>query len=213
MSDLVSATNYKTYAGISGSTYDSVLAILTAAISAQVRRACGRDETTGFETGTKTEKYDGEGTEILQLIETPITSITSVASIADDGSSTTLASTDYRCNLKNGQLFRIGATTGRFAGSWSGGFSPEADACNSWATSPCWVPGFQNYTVVYVGGYSTIPSDLQLACYRLIDLAFKGRGNPYQSESIGDYSYTLGSQAEQDETFRTLIGPFMVGGA
>lgn len=213
MAALVSVANYKTYAGIAVSTYDSALTILVDAISAQVRRACSRDETTGFENGTKTEKYDGDGTEFIQLIEYPITSITSVANIADDGSSTTHAATDYRFQAKTGLLFRIGATTGRFAGSYSGGFSPESDALHSsWGVSPCWTNGFQNYTVVYVGGYTTIPSDLQLACFRLIDLAFKGRSNPYQSEHLGNYGYEFGTRAEQDATFAALIGPFMPGG-
>lgn len=210
MADLVTATEYKTYAGISGSDLDTVIGVMIDIASVQIRRYCGRNLTTGFESASRTEVYDGNGYKELQLTEWPVTSITSVTQVLDDGSTSALASTNYRVEGATGRLVRLAARTGRFATStWGEVSSP------GWGWEPGWDDGFQNWSVVYTGGYSTIPDDLKFACYRLIDWMMGTRGtNPtLQSESLGSYSYSRMSASDDAEAkmLRQILGPFMQG--
>lgn len=211
MADIVSASEYKTYAGITGSGDDTVIGVLIDIACAQIRRYCNRNMTTGFDAAvTYTEKYDGTGYKSIQLKEWPITSITSVAEIDDAGTSTTLDATEYRPNLATGELVRLGAVTGRFAtDSWGEVSAP------GWGWQPSFVEGTQNYTVVYVSaGIAT--DDLKYAVYQLIDWMYaERRRNPaMQSESLGAYSYTRMSMSEDGEAslVRRIVGPFRTGG-
>lgn len=211
MADLVTATEYKTYAGISGSGDDTVIGVLIDIACAQIRRYCGRNMTTGFDAAvTYTEKYDGNGYKQLQLTEWPITSITSVAEIDEAGTSTTLDATEYRVNLTNGILERLGARTGRFATNSFG----EVDG-PGWGWEPCWTEGLQNFTVVYVSaGIAT--DDLKFAVYQLIDWMYaERRRNPMmQSESLGAYSYTRMAMSDDPQAalVRSVCKPFRTGG-
>lgn len=210
MASLISLTNYKVHAGISGTAEDTLLQMMLDAASMAIRRACNRNETTGFENGTFTEKYDGTGIETIQLREWPVTSITSVTELFDDASTETIASTEYRANLRNGLLFMIGARTGRFVHDEYG--NPTYAAFD---TVPCWNAGFQNYTIVYVANGATIPADLQDACARITDLLYADRkSNPQmQSESLGAYSYTRASEFSKVDYIADLIAPFKTGEA
>lgn len=209
MAALVTVAEYKAYAGITGSGDDTVLGILIDSASRALRRYCGRDETTGFAAGTYTEKYDGNGSDTLQLREWPLASVTSVAEVDDAGVSSTLVATEYRANLRTGELKMLGAVAGRVLagddGLMTGG---------GWGVSPLWCDGFQNYTVVYVTS-AAVPDDLKFAVYRLVDVMFaERRTNPnYQSETLGAYSYTRAQRvAGQDSLFAALAAPFRTGG-
>ena len=188
MASLALLSVYKTWLGITSSTYDTALQLVLDSASAEIRRWCGRDETTGFSSATRTEYYDGNDEITIQLREFPITSITSVTIRYADGTTEALDSTTYRANTITGLLARIDASRGRFVSMRSdlqvsmGTFLPE----------PRFPQGFANITVVYVGGYSTIPSDLQMACMRMSDIMWSARGRDptLTSEKIGDYSYT-----------------------
>ena len=56
--------------------------------------------------------------------------------------------------------------------------------------------GFQNITIKYVGGYATIPADVEQVCLELAKnyLDSKGQNTTLQSESIGSYSYSAKSE-------------------
>lgn len=217
MADLITAAEYNAANGTSYSTTaGQPLPVLVTALSKEVRRYCGRDLTLGFEAGTWTQTYDGDGTEILQLVEFPLASITSIAVIDNAGNSTTLASTDYRTNLLNGQVYRLGARSGRFVGVVDGFFPPEsAPSFDSWGVSPCWNCGFQNISAVYVTT-AGVPVDLKWACYRIADWALKiMKLGPFRSEKIGDYSYELAGNGVLDalkkEAIQILLAPFCEG--
>lgn len=200
MADLVTTTEYKAYAGITGTGDDAAFAVLIAAASRAIRRYCGRDEVTGFAAATYTEKYDGNGSDVIQLREWPLASVTSVTLIADDGTTDAYATTDYRPNLRTGGLYLLGSVSGRvltdFGGLMLGG---------GYGVSPCWPVGEQNLSVVYVTS-GAVPDDLKLACYQIVDFLFaERRHNPaMQSESLGAYSYTR-ARASEAITTRTVI--------
>jgi hypothetical protein len=61
--------------------------------------------------------------------------------------------------------------------------------------------------VVYVGGFATVPVDLQMAIYTVIDevVASRGRGTSVTSESIGSYSYTLGAVDDAWKRYQMLF--------
>jgi hypothetical protein len=195
---LTTLTDYKAFNGITGTANDTALGVIVTAVNAKVARYIDRT----IETGTFTEFYSGTGGETLRLKNYPITSITSVEERDDSGSYTTLASGEYRFNAESGLLFRIGARAGIVRSSF------EDDAPRTrvgiW---PCWAPGFDNYRVVYVGGFATVPADLQMAIYTVIDevVASRGRGTSVTSESIGAFSYTLGAVEDAWKRYESLF--------
>ena len=211
MASLALLSVYKTWLGIASTTYDTALQLVLDSASAEIRRWCGRDETTGFATATRTEYYDGNDEVTIQLREFPITSITSVSVRYAGGSTDTLDSTSYRVENTTGLLARIDATRGRFVSMRSdlqvpsGTFLPE----------PRFPQGFGNITVVYVGGYSTIPSDLQMACMRMSDIMWSARGRDptLTSEKIGDYSYTRDGADAVASIKTNLIQAYRTAGA
>lgn len=57
----------------------------------------------------------------------------------------------------------------------------------------------QRIMVEYTGGYATIPDDVEQLCIEAVKKAYDSRGHDssMQSESVGDYSYTLMSGVQQ----------------
>lgn len=224
MATLVTLAEYKAYAGIpsADTSRDAQITVMLSIASEVIRGMAGRDLTNGFESTSRTEVKDGNGTAQLQLIEWPVGSITSVAIIDDDGTSTTLtADTDYVSQGPSGLLTRGRyPVDGRFAGTtgaWGGttypgyGYRPEMPG-----TSPAWPVGLSNISVVYTGGYATIPYGIKMAVYKTIDGLLNGAGQQgqFQSESIsGDYSYTRGNTETGMITVAKLMEPYMTGTA
>lgn len=204
---LGSVSNYKTYAGITGSGYDTILTAMLAEAETIVRRRCGRNLSNGFESAARTEYYDGTASESFTVREWPITSITSIAYVGDDGTESTVTSSAYRADTVGGNVYMLGAARGRFYGGY------PASAQPGFGVQPRWEPGFQNIKIVYTGGYSTIPKDLEYAVYRLMDVAFASRGSPgnISSESLGAYSRTMADASATDSTFMRLMAPFITG--
>lgn len=215
MADIITATEYKSYAGITATTWDTPLATLVTAISIQIRRYCGRDLSTGFESATWTHYFDGSETEYLQLSEWPLASITSIATLDDAGTATTVTSTDYRTELATGRVYYLGAVAGRFAGaldSFGGG------VIDRWGTYPRWPLGFNNIKVIYVTS-AGVPVDVKYAAYRMVDLAFSNRARgDMKSESLGGYSYTRADVTEGSAPglftaeVKALLDQFRTGG-
>ena len=107
MASLISISEYKVWAGISGTAQDALLTVLVDAVSMEVRRMCDRDLTNGFESVSRTERYDGTVEQTIQLVEWPVSSITSVKVYTAGGSYDTLDSGTYRVNGDSGLLSRI----------------------------------------------------------------------------------------------------------
>lgn len=210
MATLVSTSEYKAWRGISGSTYDTFIATILGWVSADVRRYCGRNLTNGFESATRTETYSGPDEATIQLREWPITSITSVTQLYAGGDTTVLDSSTYRVDADSGLLSRIDVRRGRFA-SWA--INQSNGYAGDWKADPRFEEGFFNYSVVYVGGYSTIPGDLHMAVCRLTDVLFNQRGNDpsITSESLGQYSVTRMNQADFAKMRKDLLAPFNNG--
>jgi hypothetical protein len=83
------------------------------------------------------------------------------------------------------------------------GYDPD-DGGGRWPAPPISV------FVDYDGGYETVPPDIVHACQLIAARIYNGRKRDtgVQSESFGDYSYTLGSGAEMDAEALRLLSPF-----
>ena len=139
----------------------------------------------------RTERHSGRNRSRIWLKVRPVVA---VASVAIDGIG---AVDEYRLDPETGELVR-GPNRG------DPRFGP-------------WFPrGVRNVEVVYTGGYDPVPPPIKraviLTARRIHDAG--GVSGVYASESIGDYSYTLGdgSSAVPDAALR-LLRPYRDPGA
>lgn len=206
---LVSLTDYKTWRNITGTAQDTALTQILTFVSADVRRWCDRDLTNGFESATRTEVYSGTNETTIQLNEWPVTSVTSVTQLWAGGSSEVLDSTTYRVNANTGLLSRIDAVRSRFSSFRSDG----SMVAGTWMPEPHFTEGFFNFSIVYVGGYATIPGDLQQVVCNLADIAYASRGRDMtlKSENMGQYSWTAADAAQVAEIKANLLKSFGTG--
>lgn len=218
LTGLVTLAQYKTHASITSTdaTRDAAITAMIAEATEIVRRHCSRELLNGFDSLSRTEVYDGNDSDGLQLREFPVTSITSVTLIANDATTSVVTSTEYRVDLNTGVLKRLGGVRGRFAGANDGWTRQDAWFSDQWGTVPNWPAGHQNISVVYTGGYGAaatgMPAGLQSVVYRLIDdfRQTAGSGN-FKSERIGDYQYTLADTTLDAEELDRLLGPYCPG--
>ena len=92
--------------------------------------------------------------QLLQLRRWPIIGVTSVVTTAIIGNPTILIqNTDFLIKQEEGQLLRLFSQTG---------------FPSFWETVPT--------VIVYQGGYSTVPADVEDACQRMVEKSFWGRG-------------------------------------
>lgn len=137
---------YKIYKSISSTTEDTQHTAIIDAVNAFIEQYCGRTFT-GSYSSDKTEYFDQTDTE-LYPVEIPIVGITSLEYSTDNGEtySTALVEfTDYIINANNDAIISL---TGSF--------------CST--TYP-----YNAIKLVYKGGYSTPPLDLELAAVHLTD--------------------------------------------
>ena len=73
--------------------------------------------------------------------------------------------------------------------------------------------GYRNIVVDYTAGYATIPDDINYAARVMIAEAYHlgKRDTSLQSESIGEYSYTLADRAATEEKMMSLLGDYVSG--
>ena len=157
-----------------------------------------------LESATLTETYDGSGTSVLVLRSRPVTSITSVEHIDEDGDATTIASTDYRFDAETGRLYRTNSV--------ADGWPPEIGDGPVYSPRPIggWRCGFQNYRVVYVAGYSTVPADLQGVATQLVCELFmeRRRSGARQQSQAGDTNVVYRAHADEEARLRRMFAPW-----
>ena len=150
-----SLADIKTHLGITGSGEDTFIGNLQDQIDAAIDAYCDRPD--GFASATHTSYLDGGAVSTLLLRNTTITSITSVHDdlnrAFDSGS--LIAADDYNFIADTGELNLITSNFNNRQGTFQNGTG--------------------NVKVIYVGGYSTIPEDIQLAAIVLISKYFNLR--------------------------------------
>lgn len=201
---IITRTNYKTYAGISGTAYDSQLDIIISGVEDYARRMLGRNMSNGLESATRTEDYEATNAGTLQLREFPVTSITSISPIDTSNTvGTAFDSTSYHADLRTGIVYLNGAANGRTF------YDDDEDhgARSDW----CWQPSFGRVRVVYVS--EAAESDLVLALYRLVDAGMAAiKVDPtIASQSVGNWSITRRTADDAIKANAHVLRPFMSG--
>ena len=154
MADLVTISDYKDAEGITGPKEDLRISRIIPSVSELVKTYCG-NSFVDFYGSDKTEDFDIYwDTYAVQLTESPIVSITSVRERSGyDQSYTTLTTGayEYYLDTRTDSLIRT----------------------NESGTRLNWKHGVGAVRVVYRAGYSSTPSDLQIAVIDLINYYFK----------------------------------------
>jgi hypothetical protein len=125
-----------------------------------------------FDTGVYTEVQDGVGLRWLYLPNTPISSVTSATITEEDESTSTVDPSGIIVDSSSGKI-EIAPWSDSGYGSWP--------------------IGSQNITIVYGGGYATIPEPIQEATVQVaanLYGATSAKNMGMKSEKLGDYSYT-----------------------
>lgn len=169
---LITLSEYKTYKGISGSSEDTVLASIVAAVNAAVENYVGRI----LEATTYTaETYDGPGGNALRLNNYPIISVTTVT--CEDE---TLTALDLDDRLDGDKGYWI-----------------KDNASGILWNNNVWPRGRGIIEITYEAGYETIPDDLKHACYLIADYYRNINGKSgIISESLGAYGYSLDNRID-----------------
>lgn len=191
---LTTVARIKTFLGISGTTYDTILERLINMVSDFVEGYCDR---TFRETANSNEIYDGTGTNKLLLKNYPV----------DDSATFTLEERagDYRVsswNAIDAELYHV---------LWNEGIVDFLG--NRFREIP------RHYRITYTSGYdfdnvtpgNTLESqgigDLEYAVWKLVANAFRKRkhGTNVKSESIGDYSVSFRASTMTDQEIKDIL--------
>lgn len=168
---------------------DPQMLMLLEAAEASVRRYLNRD----LEQQSYTEYYDGTGRPQLILRQRPVTAVSGVwldnagyygqrAGAFDAATTALTQGTDFIVRPPLDQSEKNNGILEMITPIW---FAVEGRSC--------WPVGQGNVKVTYTAGYNPIPLDLQVAVHQAVAQALKmaENGFPLQSETLGEYSYTL----------------------
>lgn len=168
-----------------------------------------------LESQTLTQFYNGKGLPNLILLQWPVTAVTAVyvdqtgyggqAPNAFPASTQWLQGQNFYLDTDTNATTSLKALLVAIAGNgvWSGdnwfGWGSYTPYGNKLAATrkPYWPVGNKNIKVVYVAGFTTVPSDLAFAASSLVAAMVRNQpmGGPLQSESLGSYSYSMLSRA------------------
>ena len=137
---ILELVDYKAYLNVIQSEYDDILQTIAEGAEQEVQTYLGFD----LESEEKTEYYNGTDSEILVLDAFPVTAVTTI-SYWDGSDWVDLTSSDYNAlRIKN------------LSSVYTDGYT--------------FTKGTMNYKVVYTAGYTTVPSDIDLAMKKLTRL-------------------------------------------
>lgn len=156
--NLITRQEYKTYAGIKSTNYDSEIDALIPRVSEFIKNYCRRSFVDFMDDTAKVETFDG-GVKELILKETPVVSITSVE-LSQDYGQTWSVLTKYTDWINRGDSIVSLSNTG----------------------FPTRLVG---YRVTYKAGYEDVPQDLALAVMDLITYYRKNDGAVHNQKTPG----------------------------
>lgn len=194
---IVTVASWKSFKGISATTYDAQLAVLVPQAIDDFQTYTGRV----LDQATFTEKHDGNEQRSITLFNAPLVSITSVTLTVPSGATSVIPLTAFAYDVDSGVLKFD--PPGNFNG-WVGYFPGEQNSAvqGAWQEYPVFPRGHQNITVAYVGGYSgTYPAGMQGAIHQYIDVligqALLAPGQmAYKSERSDLYAYERGTPTD-----------------
>ena len=169
---IVTLSDMKDYLGITSTSYDTLLNSLIEGFSDLAREYCGR--TFDYDTYNETLDIDYDFMDRIILAEYPVDTVVAVTDYD------TLVSSDYYyvdSDIGVIKLKESYRTTNYYTRTYS---------------TPFFTRGLARIKVCYTAGYTPYPQGLQLAVKILVAEEYNARRKTgYQSESIGNYKYTL----------------------
>jgi len=183
---LVTKAEYKTYQGISSTTSDNALDILIPKISELVKSICRRSFV-DYIDDFKVEYSDG-GTNTIELAETPVISIISLEYSTDYGKTyTTLEEFTHYAWARNQNNLRpllmstrpLEVYSGSPYGNTNYGYMPYGTVAN-----PIFPYTINGYRVTYNAGYETLPEDLKLATFDIIQYYMRNDSAIHSTKTI-----------------------------
>jgi len=147
-----------------------------------------------FASTAYTATQDGTGTRWLYVRNFPIISLTSVKIESPDGSTETIAASNFRQDTQSGKIW----------------FRDDSDS--TYGEFP---RGIQNITIRYTGGYATIPAPLQRACLLVARALYAQTSGGWNaaaaSERMGEHQFTRVSASEDpmSTSARALVDSYV----
>lgn len=205
---IVTEATYKTYKGITASTYDAQLAVIVPRAIDDFQTYTGRT----YATATFTEKHNGTDSPQLVLNNRPVASLTSVTITSPSGLSVTVPTTALAFDAEAGTL-KFDPLNQWLAGWW--GNWTAFDRGSVWTEHPVFPRGHQNVTVVYVAGYAdgSFPAGAQGAIYDWIDVLL---GNAvigpatgaYKRRKLGNHEWERRTPEETAKLKESIFGSY-----
>lgn len=221
---LATVANLKLLLGITGSGQDSLLTLVLNAAESSVRTWLQRGKARGAfvswpESGSDTMYLDGSGTAELVLPFRPVTTLTSVyldvggqygtatgafaaTTLLTEGTDFVLKRDDGASVSASGILVRLGTSS---VGTLGGlGLHAEFGAIGPMPTltagrSVAWPRVRGCIKATWTAGFTSVPNDLSMAVLQVAAFIKRtgpfGGQNPVLSESLRDYSYSVGTTA------------------
>ena len=164
--DLITLSEYKTYAGISSTTQDAAISALIPRVSALVKSVCRRTFV-DYVFDYKTDVFSG-GTNRFILKETPLLQVATVQFSENYGRTYSLLTeyTDYVVDTENSVIELINV--------------PYIDYQRTNA-----------FSITYNAGYEDLPADLKLAVLDLIEYYIRNDSAIHSHKAIGSNSVQI----------------------
>lgn len=168
---ITTTAEYKTHAGITVATDDTYIGNLVTIAQEKVEKYIGY----ALDGASRTEDYDGAGSNIIVLKARPVVSITSVTPLAADSTlGTAWASTDYKVDLNSGELRLTPEGSARYVRD---DFGTDPEPVSEFGVFPSFADEFHNVRVVYLAGwgstpYTAAPTDLKYRLWKIIDAMY-----------------------------------------
>lgn len=206
---LVTATEYKTYRGVSGSDHDTLLSTVIIPIAeSRISDYCNVET---FDSAAYTDEvHDGDGTQLLIVKNPPIDTgeTVTVKALDAEGTESTIETNTYRA-ITDGRIMKVPKENRTLVvRSPFGGFrSDSLEAQNRWRE------GWGNILVSYTGGYATAPQNLKYAVYRMVDHIMAERGDDFfaSASALGVDNVSKFGVIDQDAALVSLLVPYVTG--
>lgn len=169
--------------------------------SQRIRNKCNRHTATGFQSGTYTEEHDTPQAGELVLHESPVTAISSVVERRAGATVRTLASTEYEITSDGKRLRLYGSAGAWWASGYGASYGSRYGRTVGMLSHDITRFPHDTLRVTYTGGYTRVPPDLEDICLELVaqKWASMRRDRTMQSETLGNYSYTVRSDDDVDK--------------
>lgn len=203
---VITIADYKAYRGYTGTDFDATIGVVIPIVQDEMERFCSNR----FDSATYTDQpHDGTGTGVMYLRSWPVSTLTAVKIRKGDGTTETLAATEY--SMETG-VFSYGRLLRQPQGGAALGTTADLIPIRV-GESPAWPVGRGNILITYTAGYSAsggiaYPSGLKHAAYQLVDATLAERGQSLVSvgqQGMGNENISFRTPMDRAAMMRQLL--------